>query len=255
MNRRLTRFALAAGVATAGIAVFASTASASFHLNLIREVHEGNGATGDYVELQSYAAGENFVGGKYIHTYDGGGGALTSTLIPSDVANGANQATILIAHDASTPGADVINAGLNVDNTGGTVCYSASADPSAPALDCVAFKGNGASATMFPTPPPSPYGTPFALPGAAPLAQLGPNESLIRTISRGCPTQLDAADDTNNSAADFTIGPGNPRGNSVTPTETPCPASPASKKCKKHKKKKTGAYSAKKKKCKKKKRH
>jgi hypothetical protein len=251
MNRRLTRFALAAVVATAGVAAFASTASASFHLNLIREVHEGNGATGDYVELQSYSAGENLVGGKYIHTYDGGGGPLTSTLIPSNVPNGANQATILIAHDASTPGADVVNAGLNVDNTGGTVCYSASADPTAPALDCVAFKGNNPSPTMFPTPPPSPYGNAFPLPGAAPGAQLGPNQSLIRTISRGCATQLDAADDTNNSAADFTIGAGNPRGNSVTPTETPCPpSSPAKKKCKKHKKKKTGAYSAKKK-CKK----
>jgi hypothetical protein len=256
MNRRLTRIVLAAAASAVGVGLFASSASASFHLNLIREVHEGNGTTGDYVELQSYAAGENLVGGKYIHTYDGGGGPLTSTQIPSNVANSANQATILIAHDASTPGADVINASLNVDNTGGTVCYSASADPHAAAIDCVAFKGNGPTATMFPTPPPSPYGNPFALPGVAPNAQLGPNQSLIRTISRGCATALDAADDTNNSAADFTIGAGNPRGNSVTPTETPCPTPPATtkKKCKKHKKKKSGAYSAKKK-CKKKKKH
>jgi hypothetical protein len=80
------------------------------------------------------------------------------------------------------------------------------------------------------------------------------NQSLIRTISRGCATALDAADDTN-SAADFSLGAGSPRGNSATPTETPCPTPPATKKkCKKHKKK-SGGYSAKKKKCKKKKHH
>ena len=38
-------------------------------MNLIREVHEG-GVTGDYVELQAYAAGQNFVAGKYINSYD-----------------------------------------------------------------------------------------------------------------------------------------------------------------------------------------
>jgi Tfp pilus assembly protein PilW len=82
------------------------------------------------------------------------------------------------------------------------------------------------------------------------------NQTLVRTISRGCPTSLDPADDTN-SAADFTLGTGSPRSNSATPTETQCPATPPAtkKKCKKHKKKKNGAYSAKKKKCKKKKHH
>jgi hypothetical protein len=77
---------------------------------------------------------------------------------------------------------------------------------------------------------------------------------LIRTISRGCATTLDASDDTN-SAADFTLGAGTPRNNSMAPTEAACPPSPttaAKKKCKK-KKKKHSAESAKKKKCKKKK--
>ncbi len=78
--------------------------------------------------------------------------------------------------------------------------------------------------------------------------------TLVRSISRGCATALDIADDTGNSAADFTVGTGTPRGNSVPPTETVCPPATAAtttkKKCKKHKKKKSGAYSAKKK-CKK----
>ena len=154
MRKRGISFAVLTAVTSS--LVVAGSAQASFHLNLIREVHEG-GATGDYVELQAYAAGENLVGGKYVNTYDGGGGSMTSTLIPANVPNGANQATILIAHDASTPGADVVNAGLNVVNTGGTVCYSTSPVGTAPALDCVAYTSGP---TAFPTPPPSPYGTP-----------------------------------------------------------------------------------------------
>jgi hypothetical protein len=255
MDRRLTRFTLVAGLALVAAGGLASTASATYHDNRIREIHEG-GATGDYVELQAFAAGQNLVGGKYVNTYDGGGNLLTSTLIPSDVANGANQATILIAHDASTTGADVVNAGLNVVNTGGTVCFSTSAIGTDPAVDCVAYTSGP---TMFPTPAPSPYGTPVSLPGGDLTGM-----TLVRSISRGCATSLDAADDTDNSAADFAVGAGNPRGNSVTPTETLCatptttptttPAT-AKKKCKKKKKKKKrSAEIAKKKKCKKKKR-
>jgi hypothetical protein len=253
MNRRLTRIALTSALALFAIAGFASSAAASFHLNLIREVHEGNGTDGDYVELQATAAGQNLVGGRHIVSYDGGGGVYSDFTIPSNVGNGANQATILISN-GGVSGADFIAGtgsgpgNLNVINTGGTVCFTDSS--TSVGIDCVAFTSGP---TMFPTPPPSPYGNPFALAGG----QLGPNQSLIRTTSRGCATQLDSADDTNNSAADFSVGAGNPRGNSVTPTETPCPAPPATKKkkCKKHKKKKAGAYSAKKKKCKKKKHH
>jgi hypothetical protein len=242
---------IGAAVCTAGLMAITGTASATFHENRIREVHEG-GATGDYVELQSFSAGQNLVGGKYINTYDGGGTLLTSTLIPANVASGASQATILVAHDASTPGADVVNAGLNTVNTGGTVCFSTSPLGLMPAVDCVAYTSGP---TAFPTPPPSPYGTPVALPGGNLTGT-----TLIRSISRGCATTLDAADDTNNSAADFTVGTGTPRGNSVTPTEVACPATTtATKKCKKKKKKhhSSTAQVAKKKhkKCKKKKKH
>ena len=238
MRRRGISFAVLTAITSS--LVVAASAQATYHENLIREVHEG-GVTGDYVELQAYAAGQNQVGGKYINTYDGGGTLLTSTLIPANVANGANQATILIAHDASTSGADVVSSGLNVVNTGGTVCFSTSPVGAAAALDCVAYTSGP---TMFPTPPPSPYGTPVSLPGGDLTGK-----TLVRSIARGCATTLDAADDTNNSSADFTVGTGIPRGNAVTPTETPClPAT--KKKCKKHKKK-SGAYSAKKK-CKKK---
>jgi hypothetical protein len=228
--------------------VVAASAQATFHENLIREVHEGNGTNGDYVELQAFAAGQNLVAGKHIVSYDAGGGStpLTDYAIPSSVGNGANQATILISN-GGVPGAD-FSAGtgtgpgnLNVDSTGGTVCYTDSSITVK--LDCVAFDGAGGASVTVPS--GANFGAPFALPGANLDGQ-----SLIRTTSRGCATALDTADDTN-SAADFTLGAGSPRNNSATPIETPCPTPPAAKKkCKK--KKHRSAESAKKKKCKKK---
>jgi hypothetical protein len=258
MNRRLVRIALAAGLSLVGAGSLASTAFASFHLNRIREVHEGGATGGDYVELQAMSAGENLVAGKHIVTYDAGGGELTDYTIPSNVANGADQATILVANAATvggvTPDFQAGNMGtgdgnLNVDNTGGTVCYTDSSITSA--LDCVAFD-HAADPNPFMTPTfnPPQFGAPFILPGADLDGQ-----SLIRSISRGCATTLDSADDTN-SAADFTLGTGTPRNNATAPTETPCPTPPASgkKKCKKKKKHKRSAEVAKKhKKCKKKK--
>jgi hypothetical protein len=234
--------------------VAATSAQATFHENYIREVHIGPGGTGDYVELQAYAGGQNFVAGKHIVTYDGGGTPYSTFTFPHSVNNGANQATILVsdggvsgADFTATPGSGNDGTHLTPINTGGTVCYTDSS--TTVGLDCVAYTSGP---TLFPSPPPSPFGTPFTLPGG----QLGPNQSLIRTISRGCATALDTADDTNNSAADFTIGAGSPRGNSVTPTETPCATPPATKKkCKKKKKKHRSAETAKKKKCKKKKHH
>ncbi len=212
MNRSLIRVLLAAALALTSIAAFASSAGAAYHLNLIREVHEGTGGpTGDYVMLQAIADGENLVTGRHIVTYDGGGGVFSDFTFPSNVPNGQSQRTILVANDASVPGADFIApGGLNVINTGGTVCYT---DTSITVgIDCVAY---GGPATMHPSPPPSPFGTQLS-------ATLGAGQSIVRTISRGCATALDAADDTNDSAADFAIAPPIGRNNAAAPTETPC---------------------------------
>jgi len=75
VSRNLKRLAFAGSFAACILGAFASTASATYHENYIREVHET--PTADYVELQAYAAGQNFVSGKHIVTYDGGGGVLT----------------------------------------------------------------------------------------------------------------------------------------------------------------------------------
>ena len=214
MHRRLTRIALASALALTASIGSAASAKASYHLNLIREVHEGVASNGDYVELQATAAGQNLVAGKHIVSYDGGGGQLTDFTIPGNVGNGADQATILIANTPTVGGVTAdFNAGvnLNVDNTGGTVCFTDSS--TAVKIDCVAFQG----AMPITVTPGANFGTPFQLPGANLDGQ-----SLIRTTARGCATALDSADDTN-SAADFTLGTGSPRNNAAAPTETACP--------------------------------
>src|SRR5262245_10454619 len=126
----------AAALFVGGIA--ASSASASYHDNRISEIHQGTLTNaGDFVELQAFSAGQNFVANHYVATYDGGGNQLTTALIPTSPANGANQATILIAADASVPGADVVNGALNVVNTGGYVCFTETVLTAA--VDCVAY--------------------------------------------------------------------------------------------------------------------
>jgi hypothetical protein len=242
--RKTGRKAALGAAMTAVMAIgLGGTAQATYHENLVTEIHQGSGIqTGDFVELQAYAAGQNFVKDRYVATYDGGGGLLTQVQFPANLANGANQAHILVAHDVSTPGADVVDATLNVVNTGGYVCFTDTVLTTG--LDCVA------SGHVSGLPSVSPSGTPAPV-GAA----LTDAQSLTRSIARGCATTLDLADDTNNSAADFALAAPTPTGNAATPTETPCPTPPAkTKKCKKKKKKgKSGAAVAKKKKCKKKK--
>ncbi|MDP9227702.1 MAG: hypothetical protein M3M99_01460, partial [Actinomycetota bacterium] len=119
MNRRriATVSAIAALALGAGIA---SSAGASYHENMISEVHQGVGDVGDYVELQAFTPGQNLVGGHYVLSYDGGSAVFDTFLFPSNVANGANQATILIANDATVAGADFNAAGnLQIVNANG----------------------------------------------------------------------------------------------------------------------------------------
>jgi hypothetical protein len=256
MNRRLTRIALAAALA-APLAI-TSSAQATYHENLIREVHE-TGADGDYVVLQAFSAGQSSLATKRVVTYDGGGNFFSSVIL-NDVTNGSSQATVLVG-DVGVAGADATDASFNVINTGGTVCFTENAAaPPFTGLDCVAYDGNGGGIVHPPVPPASAYGTPLQL-GA-------PNfdgKSLVRTIGRGCPTLLEKVDDTDNSAADFSVSTTtNPRNNAAPITETACPTPPGNptsstnpagnvrkRKCKKVKS--AGGQTAKKKKCKKKK--
>jgi hypothetical protein len=252
MRRRGVSIAVLMAVASS--LILAANASASFHLNKIREIHAGAAGpgTGNYVELQMYADGENFLSTHYLRTYDNGGNPVTTYQFTNNVGFGINQHTVLIADGPTANGVpadfDVPSLSLNV-NSGGAVCYLADLSASG-GLDCVGY-GNGSLSAAFIMNPPSPIGTP-----ALSATGFTAGSTLVRSISAGCATQLEGSDDTNDSSADFALGTSNPRNNQAMPTEKPCTtgAMTKKKKCKKHKKKKSGAYSAKKK-CKKKKHH
>ncbi|HWA55114.1 MAG TPA: hypothetical protein VG816_13175 [Solirubrobacterales bacterium] len=180
-------------------------AAATFHEMSIREVYAGSEAANEseYVELQMWSAGQNFVGGHVLKTYNAGGGLTSTDTFAGDVPNGANQSTILLATPAAEAefglAADTGLAAGALDPAGGAVCWEA--------LDCVSWGSFSGSL-------PSPAGTPAAV--------IPSGMALRRTISPLCPTALDAGDDHDNSAADFSIVFPSPRPNSVAPSERLC---------------------------------
>jgi hypothetical protein len=184
----------------------AAPAQASFHIMQIREVHEG-GAAADYVVLQMYAPGQNLVGTHHLRFYDAAGNPFADYTVPSNVSNGADQSTILLAGTGAigvTP--DFVIPNLNVfPGPSGSVCWEN--------IDCVSI-----GTTAPPIGAPSPVGTPVAQ-----TTGITTGQSVVRSIARGCATLLDGPDDTNNSAADFSIATPNPRNNASPITERPCP--------------------------------
>jgi hypothetical protein len=181
-------------------------AGATFHEMWIREIYAGSPLQSEsqYIELQMWAPGQNFVSGHVLKTYDASGGVTSTNSFSGDVPNGANQSTILLA----TPAAEAefgltadtgLGSGKALDPAGGAVCWEA--------LDCVSWGGFAGSL-------PSPAGPPaVAIPSGM---------ALRRTIAPLCPTALDGGDDHDNSAADFsTVFPA-PRPNSVPPSERLC---------------------------------
>ncbi len=218
MRRRLV--ILAAALAAAALAIAPAAASATFHLMSVREVYPGSGASpeAEYVELQMYASGQNLVAGHSIDFLDAAGTRVGTASFGAEAPNGADQSTLV----AATPAAEsqfgvVADAGMSsglLDPTGGAVCWES--------LDCVSWGGFHGSA-------PSPTGSP-----ADPLG-IPDGMALRRTIAPGCPTLLEATDDRDDSAADFSDAFPAPRPNSVAPGERACssqspavPGNPAS---------------------------
>jgi hypothetical protein len=249
MRSRAKAIAGTACAAAVGLLLAATPAAADHHLVRISEIHHESdtSSSGDWVELQFLTDGQNLLATHYLQLYDVAGGALPGVAL-STVPSGGSQRTVLIGSGA-VAGADQNNAGARVFFAG-TACYDEGATGIG-GIDCVRW---GASTVAAGT---SPTGTP--------ATQLAPGETLQRTLGRGCPTQLDAADDSDDSAADFSLAPGSPRNNATSPTETACPTPPADpgpagsspvtssqpkKKCRKKAKKHSA--SAAKKKCKKK---
>jgi hypothetical protein len=234
-----------------GLGGLASAASASFHEMKIREVSPGSGADNSYVEIQAYSAGERFLslGAKVVRC---NATCSSPTVFSpfSDVANGADQMTVLFGDSGLATKDFPVDLNLDSIMAGGAVCYLSEPGFS----DCVSWGNFSADSFLMAN-----YGTTAGTPAPALVSGM----ALRRSISAGlCPTALDPLDDTNSSLADFTQTAPDPRPNSSAPIETPCGGSTPvavptthKKKCKKRRKPAvpTGpAYSAKKHKCKKK---
>jgi hypothetical protein len=202
-----------------------ASASASFHLIKIREV--GNVNPADYVELQLYSSGENFVQGHFVRTYNDMGVVLGTFEFPTSVSNGDNQRTILIGRDepVSWPVEPDFTTDQMIVPGDGAVCYLNTLI--LPPLDCVSF-GNFAPSTPLPTGDPAP-----AIPSGSGM------NTLQRSIAPGCATQLEFADDTDDSATDFALAPPNPRNNATKPTEKPCDTTPPETTITKHPRKRS----------------
>lgn len=251
------------------LGALAVPAQGAHHLTKIRQIHPDNTSVngGDWVELQLPAAGENLVAGTTtIRTFFGDGSPMSQYVIGNGVGphpgapNGQNQRTILVSslfEPFSGVDADFIAPPANLEIVGqdGAVCYTENNSPTFTPIDCVAY-GAFTGTALIPSAGAAAVATPF-------------ESTLERDITRGCATALDAADDTDNSSADFALSTRAPRNNTMAPTETLCPTQGAptpvptpttpttpAKKCKKKKKKgkgKAGAAAKKKKRCKKRK--
>jgi hypothetical protein len=191
-----------------------ASASASFHLMKIREVSIGSTGAGfndAFVELQMHAGGQQFVSGKELRYYDASGDLAATFTFPGNAGSGQSQRTILVG-DSGVPGgvdfSDSAMAGRLGSNN--AVCFVDPVPVVDDLIDCVAWGAFDDSAQTSP------------LPVGTPASAMASGQSLNRSIARGCPTLLEAADDTGGSAADFSLTVPSPRVNAVTPAETAC---------------------------------
>ncbi len=246
MHGRTRKTLLAAALGLVALFAVAPAAQASFHDIRIRAVFKGP-MDASFVMLQMTSPGQGVTNGQRIVIYGATGNLVdNSTVLPDTI--GEDQRTILIGDTVTAGNPDVTKATLYDLLNGlaaGAVCYES--------FDCFSWGGAGFTGdAMLPTT------------AGTPASGLSTNQVLVRNISANCPTALDNADDTNNSAADFAFTIGfPPRNNAQPPLDTPCPpptpaptlistppltVAPAVKKCKKGRKLKKGKCVRKKKK-------
>jgi hypothetical protein len=212
-NPRRRRGGIFAAAVLVSLAV-AAPAHGSFHLMMIREVHTGGASGGSYVELQMWTAGQNLVKGHPIVVYGTDGTATHTFDLPTNVANGQSQATVLVAGPGyatafpSGPTPDATDANLNLPAAGGAACFTEGSPP-----DCASW-GNFSGAAKLPSATGSP-----ASPGGVTAGK-----ALHRSIADPCSTLLEPDDDSNDSAADFSEQNPNPRSNSSPIAEKACVA-------------------------------
>jgi hypothetical protein len=193
----------------------------------------------DFVELQLAAPGQQIAGGDILRLYNPTGTAQINFAFPPNPTNLADsQRTILFGWNTN-PAVDFAAAAkITPLPIGGAWCLLHSDQT---VIDCVSW---GNFTGSVPT-----AGPPFPEP-------LNASQSLTRKITAGCPTLLDAPDDTDNSSADFAMAGLTPQNNLALPSQIAClpppTSSPTCKKKKKHHKGRIAETAKKKrKKCKK----
>jgi hypothetical protein len=206
---------VAAAVMALVLFAIPASAQASFHLMKVREIYVGEAAHPDaeYVELQMWASGQNFVQNHQLTEYDCTTATSCTpfnTTFAANVPNGQSQRTILLATaDAQTQfsiSADSPLPGGALDPAHGAVCWAT--DLPTP-IDCVSWGDYDGTNHALAGTPVDPSGVPDGM-------------ALNRTIAPNCPTMLENADDTNESATDFADATPNARNNASPITETPC---------------------------------
>lgn len=186
-------------IAAAFVMLVSAKASASYHLMKVVEVFAGSTAApnASYVQLQMYSSGQNFVGDHILHVYDATGVEIAASKVTfaGNVANGSDQAYILVGTSAVSTAFGVAPDFVlpaNLDQAGGAVCFEA--------LDCFAWGTFNVTAADT---------------AVAPFAALTANKAARRSIASGNPAILEATDDGNNCAADFTAVDPAPKNNNT----------------------------------------
>lgn len=196
-----------AAVAAVAVAALTAASAQAHHSLLIREVRASTLSPDQaFVELQAYRQGQNDLTGAQLIAYDQTGLAQTPFTFPGAAPNDLSQRTIL-AGGTGVAGADFTFPGLGgaLSPAGGAVCL-----PEATPPDCVSW-GTFAGAGSLPFPG-----------GGSPAPAITEGQSLTRTVAHGCSLGIDPEDDTDDSAADFTLGPPTPQPNTAVPKDRDC---------------------------------
>lgn len=187
----------------------------------VREVFSGTAAAplAEYVQLQMTGDGQNDVDGQVVSFYDASGSTtpVATFTLPTDVASGQSQRTVLLATaeagtllggDAAAPDFTLPSVD-RIGQAGGAVCFTGAVG----ADDCVTWGSIPAMAAPFPDPQS----------GNAAALGIPNGMALRRSIAPGCSTYLDAPDDSDDGADNFAAVAPAPRRNATAPTETRCP--------------------------------
>jgi large repetitive protein len=211
-------FASALAALAACCLLLAPAAQATFHLIKVREVHPSAGQDG-YVELQMFAGGQSFLGGRSMTLYNAAGALVHSSTFSAGVANSQNQATVLVGDSGvqSSFGVapDLIDSALSIPASGGAACWNAGGIPA----DCVAW-GNFSGGAALQTATGTTVGSPVSPGGVT------SGKAIRRTIEPGCPTLLEDSDDSNASATDLSEVTPAPRNNGSAISEKTCAGAP-----------------------------